>query len=257
MTTHRTCPGSIVKWGLSAVLLAACALAAGCAGQAQNTVANWPTETAAGSVVPSRTAVPSVTGAIPSSGALQIALPSGRTRGAVPEPQRPAQGSAATAATTQPVYKIGAPYTVGGRTYVPAEDPNYDALGQASWYGEGFHGKPTANGEIFDMNALVAAHPTLPLPSYVLVTNLRNGRTVMLRVNNRGPYSPGRIIDVSFEAARMLGFDDKGVTDVRVKFAGPATLAPGDAKERAYLAAQPWYRSVTERRSAAVTASQR
>lgn len=254
MTQSRPNAGPIARLGLAAILITSCALAPGCAGPAQTHVADWQTEAAAGTVAPSNPKAPAVTGAIPSTAALPAPLPSGRTRGAVPEPQRPPGGGVAASATAQPVYKIGAPYTVGGRTYVPAEDPDYDAVGQASWYGEGFHGKPTANGEIFDMKALVAAHPTLPMPSYVLVTNLRNGRTVMLRVNNRGPYSPGRIIDVSHEAARMLGFDDKGVTDVRVKYSGPATLEPGDAKERAYLAAQPWYRAATAPRSAAVSA---
>lgn len=252
MTQQKLCRGPVAQTGLAAFVLAVGALVAGCAGSSiEPAVATSQTETATVSA-PARVPVPAVTGAIASAATLQIPSPSGRTRGAVPEPQRPLNGAASTSATTQPVYKIGAPYTIGGRTYVPAEDPDYDEVGQASWYGEGFHGKPTANGEIFDMQALVAAHPTLPMPSYVLVTNQRNGRTIMLRVNNRGPYSPGRIIDVSHEAARMLGFADKGVTDVRVKYAGPATLAPGDAKERAYLTSQPWYRSAIEPRSAAV-----
>lgn len=146
-----------------------------------------------------------------------------------------------------PGYKIGAPYTVGSRTFVPAEDSTYDAIGLASWYGDGFHGKPTANGEIYDMNALVAAHPTLPMPSYVHVTNLRNGRTVLLRVNNRGPFAPGRIIDVSREAANLLGFANNGVTQVRVRYVGRAPLDGRTDRERSHLAAQGWYRAAAMR----------
>lgn len=156
---------------------------------------------------------------------------------------------------SRPVYKIGAPYTVGTRTFVPAEDPNYDAVGRASWYGGSFHGKPTANGEIYDQNALVAAHPTLPMPSYVLVTNLRNGRTIMLRVNNRGPYAEGRIIDVSAEAASLLGFKPYGLTEVRVRYAGRAPLDGHTGRERSHLAAQPWYRPIPSDRQVALTGS--
>lgn len=157
-------------------------------------------------------------------------FPSMRTRSATPEPQRPG-------------YKIGPPYTIGDRTYVPAEDPNYDAVGIASWYGQGFHGGPTASGETYDQDAMVAAHPTLPMPSYVLVTNLRNGRTVMVRVNNRGPYKDGRIIDLSRKAAELLGFAGHGLTQVRVKYAGRAPLDGSTDRERAHLSRQPWYRA--------------
>jgi rare lipoprotein A len=121
-------------------------------------------------------------------------------------------------------YKIGKPYKIAGRWYTPAEDPNYDRQGRGSWYGTDFHGRKTANGEIFDMNALTAAHPTLPLPSYVYVTNLANNRTVLVRVNDRGPYSNDRIIDMSRASARALGFENQGITQVRVKFAGRAPL---------------------------------
>lgn len=176
-------------------------------------------------------------------------VPAGRPEKdqAMPWPLRALRVSTKPAASTAPmlpghgIYKVGTPYTVGNRTFVPAEDPNYDATGLASWYGEDFHGKQTANGETFDMNALVAAHPTLPMPSYVLVTNLKNGRTVVLRVNNRGPYAEGRILDVSKEAATQLGFVNNGVTQVRVQYAGRAPLDGNDARERAYLVAQPWY----------------
>ena len=142
------------------------------------------------------------------------------------------------------VYKVGKPYDIAGVTYVPAEDPTYDRTGFASWYGSDFHGKPTANGEIYDMNMLSAAHPTLPLPSYLYVTNLANGRTVLVRLNDRGPYRPGRIIDMSRAAARALGYEGNGVTSVRVQYAGRAPLEPNDHHERKFLTAQPWSRGV-------------
>ncbi len=102
-------------------------------------------------------------------------------------------------------YHVGAPYTVAGRTYVPEENPNYQATGLASWYGDDFHGRLTANREVFDLNGITAAHPTLPLPSYARVTNLSNGRSLIVRINDRGPYHGNRIIDVSTRAARALG----------------------------------------------------
>lgn len=141
------------------------------------------------------------------------------------------------------VYKVGKPYTINGVTYVPAEDRSYDKVGMASWYGTDFHGKQTANGERFDMDAISAAHPTLPMPSYVHVTNLRNGRTMLVRVNDRGPYKPGRIIDLSRRTAQLLGFDTQGVTEIRVRYVGLAPIDPrDDRRERQYLAAQPWHR---------------
>ncbi len=133
-------------------------------------------------------------------------------------------------------YKVGKPYQIAGITYVPHEDPDYEATGEASWYGEDFHGKPTANGEVFDMDALSAAHRTLPLPSYAYVTNLENGRTVMVRINNRGPFAKGRLIDVSARVARELGFAHKGVAQVKVTYAGPAPLNGRDDREEAHLA---------------------
>jgi len=117
--------------------------------------------------------------------------------------------------------KVGKPYKVAGRWYHPRFDPYYDRTGIASWYGRKFHGRRTANGERFNMRALTAAHPTLPLPSYVRVTNLENGRWVILRVNDRGPFVRGRIIDVSYEAARLLGFVKQGTARVRVQVVGP------------------------------------
>ncbi|WP_310541234.1 septal ring lytic transglycosylase RlpA family protein [Phenylobacterium sp.] len=125
-------------------------------------------------------------------------------------------------------YKVGSPYQVAGVWYVPHEDPHYNATGTASWYGADFHMKPTANGETFDMNAVSAAHPTLPLPSMVEVTNLDNGKTLQVRVNDRGPFVGGRVIDLSHEAARQLGYDRKGLANVRVKYVGLATLGGPD-----------------------------
>lgn len=117
--------------------------------------------------------------------------------------------------------KIGRPYQIAGRWYTPHRDDDYTEVGYASWYGPQFHGKPTANGETFDMNQLTAAHRTLPLPSYVRVTNLSNGRTVVLRVNDRGPFANERILDVSRRGAQILGFEQKGVQRVRVEIVDP------------------------------------
>ena len=125
-------------------------------------------------------------------------------------------------------YRVGDPYVIAGRTYVPQEDPNYRAEGLASWYGSDFHGRLTANGEVYDMFALSAAHPTLPLPSYVRVTNLENRRSVVVRVNDRGPYHDNRLIDLSVRAAKLLGFFDRGVAHVRVEYIGHASLSGSD-----------------------------
>ena len=122
------------------------------------------------------------------------------------------------------VYRIGAPYSIGGRSYVPAEDPHYRAEGLSSWYGEDFHGRQTANGEIYDMNSMSAAHATLPMPSHVRVTNLSNNRSVIVRVNDRGPYHSDRVIDVSVKAAILLGFYGSGLAPVRVEYVGAAPL---------------------------------
>ncbi|MGA7807479.1 septal ring lytic transglycosylase RlpA family protein, partial [Bradyrhizobium sp.] len=103
-------------------------------------------------------------------------------------------------------YRVGKPYVVGGRVYVPEEDVNYRAEGLASWYGDDFHGRLTANGEVFDMDSLSAAHPTLPMPCYARVTNLANGKSLIVRVNDRGPYAANRLIDVSHKAAELLEF---------------------------------------------------
>lgn len=121
-------------------------------------------------------------------------------------------------------YKVGKPYQVGGVWYVPREDADYDETGVASWYGKGFQLRPTANGETFDMALVTAAHPTLPLPSLVEVTNLENGKKLVVRVNDRGPFVGGRLIDLSQEAARQLGFERQGLARVRVRYVGRAPL---------------------------------
>jgi rare lipoprotein A len=126
------------------------------------------------------------------------------------------------------VYHVGQPYVVAGRVYVPEDNPHYQAVGLASWYGEDFHGRYTANGEIFDLNGISAAHPTLPLPSYVRVTNLQNGRSLIVRVNDRGPYHGNRIIDVSRRAAHLLGFRSRGTAWVRVEYVGRAPMEGSD-----------------------------
>ncbi len=114
-------------------------------------------------------------------------------------------------------YKIGKPYQIAGVWYYPQEDFEYDESGIASWYGAKFHGRRTANGEVYDMNALTAAHRTLPLPSFVRVTNLENGRSLILRVNDRGPFARGRIIDISRRGAQLLNFQRQGTARVRVQ----------------------------------------
>ncbi|CAL77587.1 conserved hypothetical protein; possible RARE lipoprotein A family protein (rlpA) [Bradyrhizobium sp. ORS 278] len=126
------------------------------------------------------------------------------------------------------VYRIGKPYTVAGKTYVPEEDVNYRAEGMASWYGDDFHGRLTANGEVFDMTSLTAAHPTLPMPSYARVTNLANGKSLIVRINDRGPYHANRLIDVSNKAADLLEFKGSGVARVRVEYVGRAPLEGSD-----------------------------
>ncbi|HXY57099.1 MAG TPA: septal ring lytic transglycosylase RlpA family protein [Methylocystis sp.] len=125
-------------------------------------------------------------------------------------------------------YQVGKPYTVAGKTYYPSEKP-YAATGSASWYGSDFHGRLTANGEVFDRNSLSAAHPTMPLPSYARVTNLRNARSIIVRVNDRGPYHGGRVMDVSQRVAEALDFHREGTTKVKVEWIGRAELAGSDS----------------------------
>ena len=125
-------------------------------------------------------------------------------------------------------YTVGVPYQVGGRTYVPEDNPRYRAEGLASWYGEDFHGRLTANGEVYDMHGISAAHPTLPMPSYVRVTNIGNGRSLIVRVNDRGPYHSDRLIDLSAKAARLLDFRGEGLARVRVEYVSAAPLEGSD-----------------------------
>lgn len=138
------------------------------------------------------------------------------------------------------VYKVGSPYQIAGRWYYPREEPGYDRTGVGSWYGDDFHGRKTANGEIYDMRALTAAHPTLPMPSYAWVTNEANGRTILVRINDRGPYAHDRIIDLSRASARAIGYEGKGLSRVRVRYAGPAPLNGDDRREQAFLRQQHW-----------------
>src|SRR5712691_6035919 len=128
-------------------------------------------------------------------------------------------------------YRVGKPYTVGGRIYVPEEDVNYREEGLASWYGDDFHGRLTANGEVFDMDSLSAAHPTLPMPCYARVTNISNGKSLVVRVNDRGPYHGNRLIDVSNKAAELLEFKGNGVARVRVEYVGQAPLEGSDDRQ--------------------------
>lgn len=124
-------------------------------------------------------------------------------------------------------YMVGKPYKIAGRTYYPSERP-YTATGTASWYGSDFHGRRTANGEIFDRASISAAHPTMPLPSYARVTNLRNDRSIVVRVNDRGPYHGGRVMDVSQRVAHALDFHGVGTTRVKVEWVGRADLEGDD-----------------------------
>jgi rare lipoprotein A len=128
-------------------------------------------------------------------------------------------------------YRVGKPYTVAGRVYVPEEDTGYREEGLASWYGDDFHGRLTANGEVFDMASLTAAHPTLPMPCYARVTNLSNGKSLIVRVNDRGPYHGNRLIDVSNKAAELLEFKGYGVARVRVEYVGRAPLEGSDDRQ--------------------------
>ena len=151
------------------------------------------------------------------------------------EPAKPQRGGV----------KIGQPYQVNGVWYYPQADPDYDETGIASWYGEPFHGRATANGEPYDMNEVSAAHKTLPLPSFVRVTNLDNGRSMVVRVNDRGPFVNGRIIDISRRGAQLLGFHDRGTARVRVSAVQDAdggAIVPkpeAPAAARAIVAAAP------------------
>ncbi len=130
--------------------------------------------------------------------------------------------------------QIGRPYQIRGQWFHPQEDPDYSRSGIASWYGDALHGRLTANGEIYDMTHLTAAHPTMPLPSYARVTNKANGNSVIVRVNDRGPFTRGRIIDLSRRAAEMLDYQSSGVAEVQVDYVGRAPL---HGQDDAYLMA--------------------
>jgi rare lipoprotein A len=121
------------------------------------------------------------------------------------------------------------PDAVGGRRHVLQQGVNYSAVGMASWYGADFQGRQTANGEMFDMNSLTAAHPSLPIPCNVRVTNLANHRSIVVRVNDRGPYTGHRVIDVSAQSAKLLGFYGRGLAKVKVDYVGRAAKESGKA----------------------------
>jgi rare lipoprotein A len=125
-------------------------------------------------------------------------------------------------------YLVGRPYTIAGKTYVPTERPAQSQSGLASYYGGAFHGRRTANGEVYDMNSVSAAHPTLPLPSYVRVTNTRNGRSIIVRVNDRGPFHSSRVMDVSSRVAEALDFKRFGTAPIKIDYIGKAGLAGSD-----------------------------
>ncbi len=130
--------------------------------------------------------------------------------------------------------QVGRPYRIKGKWYTPKEEPGYNKSGNASWYGPNFHGRLTANGEVYDQFALSGAHPTFPLPSYARVTNLANGKSVIVRVNDRGPYHEGRIIDLSARASELLDYQKRGIAKVNVQYIGKAPLHGLDHK---YLSA--------------------
>jgi rare lipoprotein A len=157
-------------------------------------------------------------------------LPSSSSWWSWPSSSSPTAGS--TAQSPGFYYKVGKPYAIGGTWYYPKEDWNYNETGIASWYGEQFHGRYTADGEVFDLNSLSAAHRTLPLPCVVRITNLENGRSIKLRVNDRGPYARGRIIDVSRRAAQLLGFEGVGTAKVRVQIVVPDSMEVAAAARR-------------------------
>ena len=128
-------------------------------------------------------------------------------------------------------YLVGRPYSIHGRMYYPRENESYVAEGRASWYGDAFHGRKTANGEIYDKMALSAAHPTMPLPSLARVTNLGNGNSIIVRVNDRGPYAAGRVMDVSSRVADVLDFKRMGTAQVKVEYVGRAPMEGSDDNE--------------------------
>jgi rare lipoprotein A len=157
------------------------------------------------------------------------------------------QATAPAAPQAHPVYKVGKPYQVDGVWYYPGVDEHYVETGIASWYGPDFHEKFTANGEIFDMNEVTGAHKTLPMPSIVRVTNLENGRSLLVRINDRGPFVNGRVIDLSRRAAQLLGYEQAGTAKVRVEYVADQSRqlalalprAPGEKEIEPSVAAVP------------------
>ena len=170
------------------------------------------------------------------SGLVLANCSSGKMAGKI-DPRYGVAASARVVEPGQPVPKGGGVYrdrqalTVAGRVYVPEENTNYTAVGLASWYGDDFHGRYTANGEIFDMNSISAAHPTLPLPSYVRVTNLANHRSIIVRVNDRGPYAATASSTCRCKTAELLGFYGNGVARVKVEYVGRAPLEGSDDRK--------------------------
>src|SRR5215203_5361860 len=165
--------------------------------------------------------------------ALTAANCSSNVRGGI-DPKYGVSASPRVVADGQPVPKgggrqlVGKPYVVAGRTYMPSENTRYANEGLASWYGTNFHGRMTANGEIFDRGSIAAAHTTMPLPSYARVTNTQNGHSMIVRVNDRGPFHGNRIIDVSERAAMALDFKQQGTARVRVEYVGRASTNGSD-----------------------------
>ena len=148
-----------------------------------------------------------------------------RPQAAIPVPSSPAQTSFDQSRVDRDLYKhqkVGQTYSIMGKSYTPKHEPDYNVVGIASWYGDKFHGKPTATGEIYNKNDMTAAHKTLPLNSMLHVTNIENGRSVLVRLNDRGPFIGNRIIDLSEAAATALGTQGQGLGKVRVQYAGPA-----------------------------------
>jgi rare lipoprotein A len=150
-------------------------------------------------------------------------------------PKGPTLSQRAARPAQQGYYKIGQPYEIDGVTYTPAEDYNYDETGIASWYGPDFHGKITANGELYDMNQVTAAHKTLPMPCLVRVTNLDNGRTIVVRVNDRGPYARGRVLDMSRRGAQLLGYEKTGTAKVRVQIMAKESMILAQAAKQGQM----------------------
>jgi rare lipoprotein A len=169
------------------------------------------------------------------TGALALVAGIALAAGCASGPKGPTLSQRAAGPVQQGYYKIGRPYEIDGVTYTPAEDYNYDETGIASWYGPDFHGKITANGDLYDMNQVTAAHKTLPMPCLVRVTNLDNGRTIVVRVNDRGPYARGRILDMSRRGAQLLGYEKTGTAKVRVQIMAKESMILAQAAKQGQM----------------------